>query len=135
MSDIYLQTGEFEKAVDAELAAERINGKYSINSVERTRNFEAEIEARRIAARHQGKQEFLKRLLSGSPDMVFRYYDARRYAALGDKDMTLDALESSVQSKAFHAAFVKVDPIFDPVRDDDRYKNVLQKMNLLDANN
>jgi tetratricopeptide (TPR) repeat protein len=135
LADIYLQTGEFDKAVDAELTAQRINGKYSIDSTERTQSFEAEMEDRRTVAIHQGKREFLKRLLSQSRDDVFRYYDARRYAALGEKEMTLDALESSVKTKAFHTAFVKVDPVFDPVRDEDRYKLVLQKMNLLDANN
>jgi DNA-binding winged helix-turn-helix (wHTH) protein/TolB-like protein/Tfp pilus assembly protein PilF len=135
LSDIYLQTGEFEKAVDAELNAERIHGQFSIDSVARFRRFQAGLEEKRTAALSQGREEFLKRLLSGSTDNVFHYYDARRYAALGDKEMALDALESSVQSKAFHTAFVKVDPVFDAVRDDTRYKLVLQKMNLLDTYN
>lgn len=132
LADIYLQTGEFEKAVEAELTAERINGRFAIDSDQRTQNFEATIEERRTAALRQGKREFLKRLLSESADSVFCYYDARRYAALGEREMTLHALERSIQSKAFHTAFVKADPIFDPVRDDARYKLVLQKMNLLD---
>jgi DNA-binding winged helix-turn-helix (wHTH) protein/TolB-like protein/Tfp pilus assembly protein PilF len=135
LSDIYLQTGEFEKAVDAELTAERIHGQFAIDSAKRSQRFEAGLEERRAVALHQGKREFLKRLLSGSPDNVFHYYDARRYAALGEKEMALSALESSVQSKAFHTAFVKVDPIFDTLRDDPRYKLVLQKMNLPDAYN
>jgi tetratricopeptide (TPR) repeat protein len=135
LADIYWQTGEFEKAVDSELNAERINGKFSIDSTERIQRFEAAIEQKRVVARKEGKREFLKRMLSQSPDSVFRYYDARRYAALGEKEMTLHALERSVESKAFHMAFVKADPVFDAVRDDARYKVVLQKMNLLDSSN
>jgi adenylate cyclase len=135
LADIYLQTGDFEKAVDAELTAERINGKASINSPARAKQDVAEIEESRMLASQHGKREFLKHLIRKSRDKVFRYYDARRYAALGEKEMTLHLLEKSVEGGAFHAAFVKVDPIFDPVRDEARYKLVLQKMNLLDGSN
>jgi DNA-binding winged helix-turn-helix (wHTH) protein/TolB-like protein/Flp pilus assembly protein TadD len=135
LADIYLQTGDFEKAVDAELTAERINGKSSINSPARAKQDVAEIEKSRMLASQHGKREFLKHLISKSRDKVFRYYDARRYAALGEKEMTLHLLEKSVEGGAFHTAFVKADPIFDPVRDDARYKLVLQKMNLLDGSN
>ena len=135
LADIYLQTGDFEKAVDAELTAERINGKSSINSPARAKQDVAEIEKSRMLASQHGKREFLKHLISKSRDKVFRYYDARRYAALGEKEMTLHLLEKSVEGGAFHTAFVKADPIFDPVRDDARYKLVLQKMNLVDGSN
>jgi tetratricopeptide (TPR) repeat protein len=135
LSDIYLQTGEFEKAVDSELTAERIHGQFAVDSAERSRKLDTTLEEKRSVALRQGKREFLKRLLSGSSDNVFHYYDARRYAALGEKEMALTALESSVQSRAFHTAFVKVDPMFDPIRDDPRYKLVLQKMNLPDRYN
>lgn len=135
LADIYLQTGEFEKAVDAELTAERINGKFSIDSAERILEYEAEIEERRIVAHQKGKPAFLKRLISESPDSAFRYYDARRYAALGEKEMTLQALETSVRTRGFHTAFVKVDPVFDAIRNEARYELVLRRMNLLDTDN
>lgn len=133
LSDVYLQTGEFEKAVDARLAAEQIHRRFSIDSAERIMRSGASIEQRRIAALGRGKTEYLKGLLSGSNDPVVTYYDARTYASLGDKELALLALERSVQSKAFHAAFVKVDPVFDPIRHEPRYELVLRKMNLLGA--
>jgi len=133
LSDIYLQTGEFEKAVDAQLTAERIHGKFSIESTERAVRRETSIEERRAAALERGKAEFLKDLLSDSGDPVMTYYDARRYASLGDKEMALLSLERSIQSKAFHTAFVKADPVFDPIRTEPRYQLVLRKMNLLDT--
>jgi len=135
LADIYLQTGEFEKAVDARLTAQRINERFSVDSDQRLKANDSTIDEKRELALRRGINEFLKRLLSESADPAVTYYDARRYAELGNKDMALDALERSVQGRAFHTAFVKVDPVFDRIRDEARYKQVLRNMNLLDTNN
>jgi DNA-binding winged helix-turn-helix (wHTH) protein/TolB-like protein/Tfp pilus assembly protein PilF len=135
LADIYLQTGEFEKAVDARLTAQRINERFSVDSDERIKAHDSTIDEKRELALRRGINEFLKGLLSESADPAVTYYDARRYAELGNKDMALDALERSVHGRAFHTAFVKVDPVFDRIREEARYKQVLRNMNLLDTNN
>ena len=135
LSDIYVQTGEFEKAVDARFSAERINGRFSVDSAEHMNRYEADIEKKRSEALQQGLKAFLQGQLIGSNEILVSYYDARRYAALGDKESALRSLEKAVQSKAFHTAFMKVDPVFDAIRNDPRYDLVLRRINLHDMNN
>ena len=132
LSDIYLQTGEFEKAVNSRLTAEHIQGRLSIDSADRIKRRGSSLEERRTLALHRGRTEFLRSLLSGSNDPVMTYYDARRYASLGNKEMTLLLLERSVHSKAFHTAFVKADPVFTELREEPRFVDVLRKMKLSD---
>ena len=135
LSDIYLQTGDFEKAVDARLQAERINARFSIDSTERAARQQASFEKRRSLALQRGRTEFLTSLLSNSTDPRMTYYDARWHASLGNKEIALLLLERSVQSPAFHTVFVKADPVFDPIRNEARYEHVLRRIGLLDINN
>lgn len=130
LSDIYLQTGEFEKAVASRLAAESISGRYSIDSDERLKQRGSSIDERRVRALQRGRSDFLRSLLSTSNDPVMAYYDARRYASLGERDLAMLALEKAVRSKAFHAAFVKVDPVFAELREEPRFVQVLRRMRL-----
>jgi DNA-binding winged helix-turn-helix (wHTH) protein/TolB-like protein/Flp pilus assembly protein TadD len=132
LSDIYLQTGEFDKAVGAWLKAEEMQARFSIDSADRLKRRETATEAKREFAARGGRNAFLKSLLSGSTDPVMAYYDARRYATLGDREMALRSLEKAVHSKAFHTAFVKVDPVFIGLREEPRFVNILTQMRLSD---
>ena len=59
-------------------------------------------------------------------------YRARIYAALGDKDKAFEWLEKSYEERSIGSAFasIKVDPIFDPLRSDPRFADLLRRMNL-----
>ena len=56
---------------------------------------------------------------------------SRHYSIRGEKERSLDALEKAYEAKAFLMPFVAVDPLWDTVRDEPRFREILRKMNLL----
>ena len=57
-------------------------------------------------------------------------WDMSFMAHLGDKARTLDLLESGVESHCDGLQFLRVEPIYDIVRDDPRYEVLLERMHL-----
>ncbi|HKP69546.1 MAG TPA: winged helix-turn-helix domain-containing protein [Pyrinomonadaceae bacterium] len=55
---------------------------------------------------------------------------SQHFAITGEKEKCLDALEKAVAARSFVTPFVAVDPIWDPVRDDPRFQDVVRRMNL-----
>ncbi len=55
---------------------------------------------------------------------------AKVYAALGEKDQAMEWLEKAYQQRAFSVFFLKVDPHFDSLRSDERFKNLLRRIHL-----
>ena len=54
-------------------------------------------------------------------------------ASLRDKDKTLEYLNRALQERgegAFFLPFINVDPLYDFLRDDPRFKEILHRMNL-----
>ncbi|MCH8015984.1 MAG: hypothetical protein IH917_05085, partial [Acidobacteria bacterium] len=51
------------------------------------------------------------------------------YASLGDKDQAFEWLEKAYQARIL-SLLVMIDPIWDPIRDDPRFTNLLRRMNL-----
>jgi serine/threonine protein kinase/Tfp pilus assembly protein PilF len=58
-------------------------------------------------------------------------YRAQIYAGLGEKDQAFEWLEKSYEDRSIASlAEIKVDPQFDPLRSDARFKDLLRRMNL-----
>jgi TolB-like protein/DNA-binding winged helix-turn-helix (wHTH) protein/Tfp pilus assembly protein PilF len=57
-------------------------------------------------------------------------WDMSFMAHLGDKARTLDLLESGVESHCDGLQFLRVEPIYDIVRDDPRYEALLERLHL-----
>ena len=58
---------------------------------------------------------------------------ARIYAGLGDKDKTFQWLETAYAERSIAGTLlgmIKVDPVFDPLRSDPRFTDLLRRMNL-----
>jgi len=53
---------------------------------------------------------------------------ARIYAGLGEKDQTFQWLERSYEERSIGS--IEVDPIYDPLRSDPRFADLLRRMNL-----
>ncbi len=50
------------------------------------------------------------------------------YAALGDKDKAFEWLEKGYDERSLYQ--IKTDPLYDPVRSDPRFADLLRRMNL-----
>lgn len=61
---------------------------------------------------------------------VMIYWLAATYAQLGDKDAAFAELEKSYQNRDWFLQRLKTDPFMDPLRDDQRYKEMLKRINL-----
>ena len=55
---------------------------------------------------------------------------AEDYALLGDKEQALHWLEKSVSSQNFFMAFIKVNPLFEDLREEPRYKTLVERVGL-----
>ncbi len=55
---------------------------------------------------------------------------AQLYAMLGEKEPTLQWLEKAYQDRSFDLVTVKVDPIFDFLHSDSRFKDLLRRVGL-----
>ena len=49
---------------------------------------------------------------------------------LGDQEETLKYLEKGFQERDGRMAYLSVDPLYDPLRSDPRFQNLLRRMNL-----
>jgi hypothetical protein len=51
------------------------------------------------------------------------------FVGLSDKDQTVNALNKAFQERSTLLTYLKMDPRFDPVRSDPRFKDLLRRMN------
>jgi len=58
------------------------------------------------------------------------YLFAVVYLGLSDKDQTFAWLEKAFQDRSFFLIFLKVEPLFDSLRDDPRFQDLLRRMGL-----
>jgi TolB-like protein/DNA-binding winged helix-turn-helix (wHTH) protein/Flp pilus assembly protein TadD len=73
------------------------------------------LEAERVLARIQGNEG---------------YYRAAIYAALGDKDAAFEQLDQAYQARDESLAFIKIDPLLEPLNSDPRFKVLLRRLAL-----
>jgi len=52
------------------------------------------------------------------------------FASMGEKDKAFAELEKSIDQYDSWFRWAKVEPLFDPLRDDPRFKTMLKRMNL-----
>ena len=80
-----------------------------------------------------GKTELAKieidKLLKGK-SFTAHFHLAMAYAGIHDFKTSMDELEKSLKDKEIFLYFLKVDPVFFPVKNDPRFKAILKEMNL-----
>jgi adenylate cyclase len=76
----------------------------------------------------QANEELNKILKGGS--FTAHYNLAYAYMALGENKLALDELDKAVTGKEIFLIFVKIEPIFFPLKNEPRFKELLKKMNL-----
>ncbi len=54
----------------------------------------------------------------------------RKYLGLGDKDQTFVWLEKALQDRSLFLIWLKIEPLFDPLRSDPRFQDLLRRVGL-----
>jgi serine/threonine-protein kinase len=67
---------------------------------------------------------------SSKSGYVSPYYIARLHSALGEQDRAFEWLEKAYEARDDQLPEVKAEPLFDGVRSDPRYADLLRRMNL-----
>ena len=115
---IYLKTGQYDKAVAEIQRADLANG--AVPSSGGNPEFQRAGIAGYLDYRYPGA--------ASSPEQYYFY--AIKHAFTGEKEKALDYLERSTDLRMFVSAFVKADPVFEPLRAEPRFLAILPKMNL-----
>ena len=71
----------------------------------------------------------LEKTLKRYPNLD-HYRNSQVYVALGNFDEAMNQLELGYTYRETHMFWIKVDPEFDPIRNDPRFKALIKKMNL-----
>jgi serine/threonine-protein kinase len=61
---------------------------------------------------------------------VVSYYIASIYASLGDRDNAFTEMENAFKARDWRLLWLKSDPFMNPLRDDQRFKSLVKRMNL-----
>jgi TolB-like protein/Flp pilus assembly protein TadD len=82
------------------------------------------------AGRRQDAEKIIERFKElGRTQYVMAYHIALIYSALGDKDKAIAELERSADEHDYLLPRIKVEPFFDPLRDDPRFDRIVKRLN------
>jgi tetratricopeptide (TPR) repeat protein len=83
-----------------------------------------------MAGKHREALEVVERLTSTDGRYVSPYFGALIYASLGRKDDAFAHLESAYDQRGFWLVFLNVDPLWDELRTDARFRDLVVRMGL-----
>ena len=114
---IYLHQGQFEKGI-AEMKLSSFGDADSLAGLA-------------FAYARAGKKAELEDTLEQLKHHPARapYGMAQVYTAMGDKDRAINSLEKAYQDRSNRMNYLKIDPAFDPLRQEPRFKQLMHKMN------
>lgn len=121
---ILQEQGDLENAIAALESAVELSNSSGITLA-------ALAQARGLAGDTDSAQEILDRLTN--PELTPNppaYEIAKVYLALGEKDELFAWLERAYERRANQIVFAKVDPQLDSIRDDDRYRDLIDRIGL-----
>ena len=73
-------------------------------------------------------QQFLRNITEERSRLkLYPYFVATFFAELGEKDKAFATLNEAIETKDQHTAWMKVDPYMDPLRSDQRFREVLRR--------
>jgi serine/threonine protein kinase len=131
MEEAFRVQGQFNNAIEARRKALGTAGPYSVPDSFRdlVSNAQGKEGYRKIA--HASAELELRDL--NSRDAGYDYVSpvdfARAYAQLGDKDNAIKYLNDGLDEKSPGLVFLNVDPVWDTMRGDSRFRAVVRKMN------
>jgi adenylate cyclase len=131
LEHIYMQKREYEKYFNQEIKTSRLTAASAHQTAEEKENLEKDFAELRKEFKRLGIKDYITKLRFRAPLSEPGYWDrAWYYANFGDKEKALDNLEQAYRHRVFMLAFVKADPVFDNLRSEPRFTELLKKMNL-----
>ncbi|HEX9421762.1 MAG TPA: tetratricopeptide repeat protein [Pyrinomonadaceae bacterium] len=123
LADAYVRKGMYEEAIS------EINKALSVEGNTSTIALLGNVYA--LAGRHDEARKLLGQLEELSKrKYVPPFFIAAIYIGLGEKDRAFEWLEKAYQERHPHLVNLKVQPVFDPIRSDPRFANLLQRVGL-----
>jgi len=84
-----------------------------------------------LSGKRDEAQKLLAELIETSKDEYVSPYDfALLCTGLSEKEQALEWLEKSYEEHSPKLGMLKIEPLFDPLRDDPRFQDLLRRMNL-----
>jgi tetratricopeptide (TPR) repeat protein len=122
---LYAQTGQYPNAISEitkfrALIAARSNNEIAADGVALKKAFAA-----------QKALGFWQEIQRQRPRDAAPFQETQMYIGLGDIDMALDSLQLDYEQRDFFMIFLGVDPIFDSLRPDSRFKSVIRQIGLM----
>jgi len=124
LGQAYLQEGSIKKALREFEKAAALPGGSIIAAFGRACAYAA------LGKRERAREELEALLKRSKQEYVPFYFPAVISAALGEKDRAFEFLAMSYAERDAEKLFLKFDPQLDPLRDDPRFDDWLEKMNL-----
>lgn len=119
IAEAYRVKGEFEKAAEAHARFFELGGEPQKAVLTRT------------AFAKDGWKGVLKLMTAEPRPLQLRHtVVARAYVELGDRDKAFEELNRSFEKREAPLQWLRVEPQFDPLRDDPRFKDLLRRMKL-----
>ena len=81
-----------------------------------------------LSGRHEEAEAVLARLRG--MEHVDPYHVAPLYAAMGDRDAALQALEDAYQRRSMLLPFAAIEPAFRDLREEPRFRDIIRRMGL-----
>ncbi|HET9531085.1 MAG TPA: tetratricopeptide repeat protein, partial [Blastocatellia bacterium] len=84
-----------------------------------------------VSGKRSEAEAILKQLIEASGrQYVSPYLIAMIYAGLGEKEQAFEWLERVYQERSYYVSWLKVDPVFDPLRSEPRFQDLLRRLGL-----
>lgn len=130
LAHLYTYTGKFEEAISEETKARLLAGEDPKSVLKKE-------DALRRALKKEGPKGYWKQVTEYSrmpenPPEAYRgpYGMAILYARLGENEKALQALEEALNQRALEMTEIGVEPALDPLRGQERFQNLLQRVGL-----
>ena len=124
LGESYIQQGKHKESLDELQKAADLSGNSSLYSAQVG-----------VSLALAGEKSRARRLIRELQDVstkryVSPYGMAQIYAALNDKEQTYKWLETGYRDRAVWMSYLAVDPVFDSVRSEDRFQDLLRRVGL-----
>lgn len=124
LAEAYKQKRMYQQALDELNQADEVSGHYS-----ESLSLIGYIYA--ITGRHEEAQKMINKLKERSTHRyVSPYHIAVIHSGLGEKDVAFEWLQKAYVDRSMLLTFINVSPIFDNLRSDPRFADLLQRLNL-----